>query len=119
MGEYDQKEVTIVIENGASLSSDGVLLQYNERQYSPIHVLLPALFTGTTLTFQVSHNGTDYYNLYDMAGEVSAVVAAGVAVALDPAKFFGWNYLRVRSGTAASPSAQAAKRTISLIGRVL
>lgn len=80
-------------------------------------IAIPAGWTTAGLSFQSSPNGTSWNDLYDMNGEVTVaagIVAPGRAIVLDPAVFFGIRYLRVRSGTAAAPVAQAAARALVL-----
>jgi len=91
-------------------------------------VLIPTVLTGTALTFQAASpaakdkDKADYFNLFDSAGaEVSVTVAGLRYVAFTQAHselFKAVNYLKVRSGTAASPTTEAANRTLYLIGAV-
>src|SRR4051812_11529961 len=78
--------------------------------------ILPAGFQGTALTFQASDSlaGT-YVDLYDDAGnEVSVTVAAGRAVAVDQKSvaLAAVQYLKIRSGTSASPQVQSSQRLV-------
>lgn len=80
-------------------------------------VLLPAGWTSAAITFQSSVNGTTWSDLYDRDGEVTlaaTVVGAGRAIVVDAAAFLGVRYLKIRSGTAAVPVAQAAQRDLTL-----
>lgn len=81
-------------------------------------IALPAAWTAAAITFQSSFDGTTWNDLYDGNGEVtlaSANVAAGRAIVVDPAVFLGVRFLKVRSGTSASPVAQAAQRDCTLV----
>lgn len=80
-------------------------------------ILIPAGWTGAGLSFQASVDGAAWADLYNGSGEL--VIAAGAigasrAVLVDPAAFFGIRYLKIRSGTAAAPVAQAAARALVL-----
>jgi hypothetical protein len=78
--------------------------------YTPSNLSTSAsVVTGTTITFLVSHDGTNYMPLYDdTSTEVSLTAAASArAWGLKPGAFFGWSYLKVRLGTSASAKLQA------------
>jgi hypothetical protein len=93
-----------IIKGGESLSS--AISLWNTRHFA---LDIPEDFTGTSITFQ--GGGADFVtrNIYDSAGaELTATVApgtmcslSGVAAALAP-----YRSLRIRSGTAASPTVQ-------------
>ncbi len=107
-GHY-QKEATIA--SGESLSGAVAL-----GGLAPYAVILPAALTGTILTFQVSADGTNFHNLYDAFGnEKKVTVAADRMVYLDQSEFLGLAALKVRSGTAATPTTEGAARTITLL----
>jgi hypothetical protein len=74
-----------------------------------VGIVLPAAFTGTTLTFEVCDTlaGT-YTPLYDSSNSlVSMTVAQGRAYAVDPKNFQGINFLKIVSG-----STEGSARTI-------
>jgi hypothetical protein len=74
---------------------------------------MPAAFTGTTLTFQVSADGSTYVPLYDSSGTLqSMTVAVSCGYSLNPTVFAGWPYLKVVSG-----SAQGRIAAITLLTR--
>jgi hypothetical protein len=104
---------SVAIANGASLST-GVAVGAGV----PMAVLMPEAFTGTTLTFQGSHNGVNYFNVFDGGVEVSVTVAVSQAIPLPASSLAAFTYIKIRSGTAGSPSNQAADRTLTLIDRV-
>lgn len=65
-------------------------------------LMIPAAFTGTALTFETcdTPNGT-YLPLYDDTNTlISLTVAPSRAYSLDPKKFQGSNFLKLKSGTA-------------------
>lgn len=99
----DNVPVTATILDTASLS-DGV----NIGGVEPVNIQVPATIDGSQFTFQVSNDDSTYVNLYDEAGnEIAVQFGASRGVRLDPNDFRGWTYMKVRTGTAASPSVQA------------
>ena len=78
---------------------------------SLVGVQLPAAFTGTTLTFQISFDGVTYQPVYTSTSgtALSYTVAAGHYVAVNPQDFYGANYIKLISG-----SSEAAARTFSV-----
>ena len=81
-------------------------------------VAFPAAWTAAAISFQVSADGAAFVDLYDRDGELTlppAVVGPNRSVVVDPAAFIGVRFLKLRSGVAASPVAQAADRTLTLV----
>lgn len=87
---------------------------------------MPEAWSGTTLTFQskaersatAAESTEDWDDVYDDAGtEVSVTVAAGRIVTIDAAalKLAPLRFLRIRSGTSASPVNQNPTRELRLI----
>lgn len=76
-----------------------------------VGIVTPAALTSTTMTIQVSLNGTDALSHYDYAG-ISFTIPVGASrwISLDPALFCGFPYVRVVMG-----SNEAAERTITLM----
>lgn len=73
-------------------------------------VVVPAAFTGTALTFEVSADGVTYQPLYGTDGNaVSLTVAQGRSYPL-PAAVLPWPYFKIKSG-----SAEAAQRTLVVV----
>jgi len=110
---------TLSIANGASLSP-GVDLATNHLTA----IQIPAAWTAAALTFQGSWDGNTYGNVYDgVTGAeltiASAIVLANAMIVLDPVKFRGLRFIKVRSGTQAAPVNQAAQRDLKLtvVGR--
>ncbi len=82
----------------------------------PCGIIMPAAWTAATLTFQVSDaSGGTYVNMYDGGSEKSETVDASRYIVMDPAKFLGVPFLKVRSGTAGVPVNQAADRNLILM----
>lgn len=78
-------------------------------------IQMPAAFTGTTMTFEGSFDGTTYAAVYDGAGvQVTATVAASRFIVLTPGDFSGVRYLKIKSG-----SSETAARSVTLLARVL
>ncbi len=79
-----------------------------------IGLIMPAAFTGTSLTFQVSNDDSTYVDLYDNAGtQVSVTVSTSRAVSFkaDHASLLsGWNFIKIISG-----STEATARTIIVV----
>ena len=87
-------------------------------QYTLAAVVLPAAWTTAGLTFQVTYDGTNYFNLSDKDGEItisSSVAVASKAIALEPYKFLRVAGVKVRSGTSGTAVNQAAARIITLV----
>lgn len=73
--------------------------------------VVPAAFTGTSITYQVSVDNSNFGALYDQFG--AQVVTASVAVSRRyalPAELYGWPYFKIVSG-----SAEGGDRTIAVV----
>lgn len=103
---------SVTISNGASLS--GAL---DLEGLVPVSLLLPAGWDAANVTFQVSYDGSTYYNLKDVDGEVSYPAAVDTCISLNPATFVGARYLKVRSGTLSVAVNQTADRVITVVKR--
>lgn len=116
-GTIVDNSVTAAIGNGASLSAaaatGGAAL---------VGILFPAAWTAAAVSFQVSFDGTTFYDLFNQTGEV-AIPAAQVAVSrvvmVNPLDFLGAPYLKLRSGLTAAAVNQGAARTLTLVTRPL
>jgi hypothetical protein len=86
-----------------------------------VGVIVPASgWDAAGLSFQGSTDGTTFSNLFTTSGELTfPSVAAGTMLLFDSRLTAGVRWLKVRSGTAASPVAQSASRTILLVSRDL
>lgn len=107
------RTATVTITSGQSLSS-GFCIGAGV----PLAVQMPAAFTGTEITFQGSLDGTTYQNVYDGAFEVSVTVAASRNVGLPASSLAAYTYLKLRSGNAATPTAEAGTRTLTISNRL-
>jgi hypothetical protein len=100
--------LTATIANGASLS-DAVTL--NGSQVSVIE--MPAAWTAAVLTFQVSMDGTNYFNLYDDNGlEVYVIADITRRIHISLPALDQQKYIKLRSGTAVTAVTQGAERKI-------
>jgi len=106
--------VATLIANGQSLSP-----AVNVGGLRLCGIAMPAVWTGSALTFQMSPDGgTSWVDMYDDAGaEFMIIAGASRYLMLDPAAFAATQWLKIRSGTSAAPVAQAADRTLNLILR--
>ncbi|WP_234680804.1 hypothetical protein [Bradyrhizobium monzae] len=75
---------------------------------------MPSAWTSAVITFQVSSDGVTYRDFWDENGEVSFQAAANRAIRIASWSWFAIRYLKIRSGTSATPVAQAADRVINL-----
>ena len=105
---------TLTIAAGQSLSP-----QLDLGAYTLVGIHMPASWTAAGLSFQVSPDGGATWNEhYNSAGtETVFTAASGQYIALDPTLWRGVFSLKVRSGTLATPVAQAAAATLTLIGK--
>lgn len=84
---------------------------------------MPSGWTTAAITFQASQDGQTFYDMYDSAQTTTAVertIASGNAVtgrffAFSLNDWLGANWIKIRSGTSASPVNQGADRVITVI----
>lgn len=85
-----------------------------------VGIVMPAAWTAASITFQVTPDDVNFSELYDGAGnEVTLTAAAGQFLQIDPTKWRGITAVKVRSGTAATPVAQAVQAVLTLITRTI
>lgn len=101
--------MTATIDSGSSLS-DAV----NLKGYILTGIYMPAAWTAASVTFEASHDGSSWYDLYYEGTEVSTTADADQYISMQSDKFFGAHHIKVRSGTAAAGVNQGADRTIRL-----
>lgn len=92
--------VTIAINTSASSA-------INQGGFTLVGCQFPAAFTGTTVTFTESSDGTNYFPVYNSSGAVSYTIAQGRYYAFNSADLQGIHYLKIISG-----SSEAAARTL-------
>lgn len=106
---YDVIEV--LIGNGESLS-DAIAL-FGLRI---VGIMMPALWTAAGISFQGSHDGSTFYDVYDSDGnEVEIGAAQERFITVFSAFTAGFPFCKVRSGNAGTPVAQGADRTLYLV----
>jgi hypothetical protein len=105
-----KRTIEFTIASGASIS-DSLDLEGK----IPVAVIMPAAWTAAVLTFQISMDNSNWYDLHDRYGEITQSVAAEVISVLEPASFLGARYLKVRSGTSGTGVNQAAERSMTLV----
>lgn len=79
-------------------------------------VIMPqAWTTAADITFQLSYNGTDFYNVYDRDGaEIKMTCVPKSIVAIGEYLFY-IHSLRIRSGTARQPIVQKDAATFKVV----
>lgn len=84
--------------------------------YKFFTIAMPAAWDAAALTFQGSFDNVTFFDLYMDGSEVSEVVVAAKAyvINLNALAFMSVKYIKVRSGTSATPVNQTAARTIKL-----
>lgn len=110
----------VTIANGANLSSavNFNLFQDDIKGMRLFAIVMPSSWTTANLTFQASHDGSTYNNVYDQNGtELVVTAAASRFIYLDPTIFPAIQWLKVRSGTSSSPVNQGGNRVLTLVLR--
>lgn len=82
----------------------------------------PSGWTTAALNIEVSTDNTNWSSLYDAYGSVSgslSTLVAGAAYATDMVSLLPFRYVRLRSGTSASPVNQTIQRDFKIITREL
>src|SRR5712692_5814070 len=102
---------SVTISNGAALSPAVDLTQY-----SLVGLVMPSGWTAANLTFQGSADNNNFFDVYDSGSEVNVgSAAASRYIVFNPTAFAGLRFLKVRSGTGATPVNQGADRIITLV----
>jgi hypothetical protein len=99
---------TLTIANGQTTSD-----LCNAATASAFGLVLPAAFTGTSITYTVSADGSTFQALYDNTGanQVTTAVTQGRSYDL-PAELTAWPYFKLVSG-----SAEGAARSLVVVGK--
>lgn len=104
------KTLTATISNGNSLS-DAIDL----KGFVLVNIQMPATWTTAVLSFQGSYDGVTYNDIYDNIGvEVTASAGASRCIC-ELFKLAGFRYLKIRSGTTATPVPQGGDRSLQII----
>jgi hypothetical protein len=103
---------TVTIGAGASLS--GASSKYSG--YRLVGLVTASTWDAAKISFAVSNDGTNFFALYDTTAEVQVASTTGAfAIALEPAKFIGWDYIKVRSGLVGAATNQADATIVTLV----
>lgn len=102
---------TATIPAGASVSASIDL-----RNGALVALDTPVALTGNVLTFLASDDGLTFYDLYIDGQPYAEPAGINQRIGFDRGEFSGVNFLRIRSGTALSPSVQTSDATFNLIG---
>lgn len=106
---------TVTITSGNSITS---AIDLGRERLAGIGI--PAAWTAASIGFTVSHNGTTFYDLFDRNGnEYLLSVAADRCITLDIADLSAYRFIKVRSGTKASPVNQGDDRSLVLFKRIV
>jgi hypothetical protein len=78
----------------------------------PLVILIPAVMTGTTMTFKASNDGATFYPIYYESTSYSVTIPTGAVrhIALDRRAMEGVKYFQVVSG-----SSESSSRSIGVI----
>jgi hypothetical protein len=80
-------------------------------------VIAPAEWTAANLSFLISIDGVNFFDLVDAASgvEIARAIQPSSAVKVDESYTRYVNYLKVRSGPRDNPIAQEADRVLTLV----
>lgn len=103
----DQSTFTATIPNTFQLSG-----AIDLGQKRAVGLILPAVFTGTSVTFHASADGVTFYDLYQDGALLTVAVGTSRRVALDPLAFFGVQHLKIKSA-----SVEGADRIVTVVAQ--
>lgn len=110
------QSITATIANGESVSAEIDIMGYNL-----LAIQMPAAWTTANLTFQASSaTGGTFNDVYDDAGsEVTVTAAVSRVISLDSValKLAPMRYIKIRSGTTATPVAQGGARSLVILAK--
>jgi hypothetical protein len=107
----DFTTTTATIANGTSLSN-AVYLGSSDL----ISIIMPSSWTTANITYQFSIDGVNFYDAYNTTAELSSTAAvASRIISINSANYDAGRYIKIRSGTSATPVNQAADRILTLI----
>lgn len=82
-------------------------------EFAAYGLVMPAAFTGTTITFQVSHDGVTYQALNKNTSDVAESVTVTAAKSYPlPASLEAWPFFKIVSG-----GIEAAERALYVVGK--
>lgn len=103
---------THTIANGASLSD---AIEVGESVV--VGFQLPTI-DNAALSFQGSHDGVTYQNVFDSAQtEVQVAASTGARFVAAPAALNGLPFIKIRSGLSGAPVNQTGQRTIQVVAK--
>lgn len=106
-GAYFQNQ-TVTIANGATTSGAA-----NLDGLAVMGFIIPAAFTGTTITFLGSDDGTNFFTLVNASGTtLSVTVVTSSYMLMSATDLMGIRYLKLVSG-----ASEAAARSVGIITR--
>jgi hypothetical protein len=106
---------TATIANGTALSPECML-----GQKSLVGIIVPTSWTSASLTFQVTVDDVNFFEMVDETGAaIKYNVAAGQYIAIDPARWLGVTGIKLRSGTLAAPVNQTAAAALTIVTRTV
>lgn len=97
---------TVTIANSGTVST--AITMENNRV--PLAILMPSAFTGTSVKFQASTDGTNFFTVYNAAADYEPTVAASKYVTLNKTIMDSVKYLKV-----VSTSTELASRAITVV----
>ena len=83
---------------------------------SLVGLIMPNSFTGTSITFKASNDGSNFYDMYNASGTqltVTVATASSRWIALTPSDFAGVKHIKIVG------LSQAAQRSIAIVTRSL
>jgi hypothetical protein len=110
------RQCAVTIFNGTALSTASADVQREQL----VGVILPAGWDAAGITLQGSIDGQTWGNVFTASGELSfpsASCAPGNVLAFDAHLTPAIRFLKVRSGTSATPVNQTADRVVTLLTR--
>jgi len=109
------KKPTVTIANGAAVS--GVCALGSRPDLWPVGMVADAAWDTNAVSFQGSFDGANYFDVLDVDSGLEYSIAGVVKEKLLPLKFQNFlccEYIKVRSGTSASPVNQSGATVVTL-----
>jgi hypothetical protein len=109
------RTISATVLNGATGLSAAIFLG----DQVPVRIQMSTGWSAADLTFQVSADGTTFFDKYDGPGgyEYTIKAAASRSIDLNPSDWLGASWIKVRSGTTGTPVNQGADRALTLVVR--
>ncbi|MEO6381981.1 MAG: hypothetical protein ABIO35_08285 [Nitrobacter sp.] len=108
---WDQLQKVVTIAPGASLS--GAVDLAGSRMLA---LVIPASWTTASVSMQASPDGVTYSNVYVDGTELTVTATSSNYMGFStPAELLGIRYVKIRSGTSASPVTQTNGAQITII----